>query len=89
MQFPFYGFSFFFYAVKYSILTDTRIRHYDHHIRISCENIDKRSETRVPYFHTLEMRMKFAARGKKPNKNLILDSTGCKVYFDNVAYLLF
>ena len=65
MQFPLYGFSIFFYAVKYSILTDTRIRHYDHHVRIGCENIDKRSETRVPNFHTLEMRMKFAARKKK------------------------
>lgn len=47
---------------KVVVLTDARVRHYDHNVRIGREHIDKRSKARISNFHTLEMSMEFTRK---------------------------
>lgn len=42
-------------------LTYGRVGHNDHDVSVGCEEIDKSSKTRVPYFHALELCLQLTA----------------------------
>jgi hypothetical protein len=56
------------------ILTDSRVGHYDHHIRIGCKYIDKRCKTRISNFHTLKVSMKFTTK----TEQVLVEKIKCK-----------